>query len=284
VLLAKAFFSSILLSNKDWESKRSGFHTRFCFRLFFASVGGFIMPCFVPHVARAVACLSLISLFFLGDATAAGTDTSNLRNDVTLNAVRAHQAAFQAIADANGGNRQAGSPGGDKSTEYVVAQLESAGYDVTLQPFDFPYFEELSIPEFEQLAPTLTIYPHFDLSGFVTMTYSGSGDVTAPVQGVDIVIPPGGSSNTSTSGCEPSDFAGFTPGNIALIQRGTCTFELKTINAQNAGAVAVIIFNEGQPGRTSAFAGTLANPVATVPVITTCITPAWGPARSCASS
>ena len=95
----------------------------------------------------------------------------------------------------------------------------------------------------EQTAPTPTDYE----TG--TFDYSGSGDVTAPVQAVDVEFPPAGAAGTTDSGCEASDFAGFTPGNIALIQRGACTFEVKANNAKAAGASAVIIFNEGQPGR-----------------------------------
>ena len=36
-----------------------------------------------------------------------------------------------------------------------------------------------------------------------------------------------GLGNTSTSGCEESDWTGFPAGNIALLQRGFCTFEIK---------------------------------------------------------
>ena len=54
-------------------------------------------------------------------------------------------------------------------------------------------------------------------------------------------VPP----RASTSGCEAADFAGFPAGNIALVQRGTCTFAVKALNAQAAGASAVIIFNQG---------------------------------------
>ena len=46
---------------------------------------------------------------------------------------------------------------------------------------------------------------------FATMSYSGSGDVTA------LVSTPSGDSR----GCFESDFAGFTAGNIALVLRGT---------------------------------------------------------------
>jgi len=44
---------------------------------------------------------------------------------------------------------------------------------------------------------------------------------------------------TSSDGCEP--LVGFTPGNIALIDRGICAFVLKAQNAEAAGAIAVII-------------------------------------------
>jgi Zn-dependent M28 family amino/carboxypeptidase len=71
---------------------------------------------------------------------------------------------------------------------------------------------------------------------------SDPGDVTAAVTPVDIQL---GLGNSSSSGCEAADFAGFPAGNIALLQRGTCTFELKAENAAAAGAVGVIFFNQG---------------------------------------
>lgn len=52
---------------------------------------------------------------------------------VTLTGVREHQAAFQAIADANGGNRFSGLPGHDASVDYVVDRLEAAGYIPVVQ-------------------------------------------------------------------------------------------------------------------------------------------------------
>ena len=44
---------------------------------------------------------------------------------------------------------------------------------------------------------------------------------------------------------------------LALIQRGTCTFAQKVANAEAAGASAAVIFNEGNPGRTGIFNGGL---------------------------
>ena len=85
------------------------------------------------------------------------------------------------------------------------------------------------------------------------MTYSGSGTVTAPVQAVGTT----GEKAASTSGCEAADFADFVPGNIALLQRGTCAFGVKAANAVAAGASAVLIFNTGLDGAEGAVAGTL---------------------------
>jgi hypothetical protein len=44
-----------------------------------------------------------------------------------------------------------------------------------------------------------------------------------------------------TLGCGP--LIGFPAGAVALVDRGTCTFVDKVTNAQNAGAVAVIVVN-----------------------------------------
>jgi Zn-dependent M28 family amino/carboxypeptidase len=79
------------------------------------------------------------------------------------------------------------------------------------------------------------------------------------------VLPPT-AAPSSTSGCDPANFNGFVPGNIALIQRGGCSFNQKATNAKNAGAAGAIIFNEGNPGRTDDFGGTLGAPVG-IPVL-----------------
>ncbi|MDA7086190.1 M20/M25/M40 family metallo-hydrolase [Pseudomonas sp. SA3-5] len=198
---------------------------------------------------------------------AVSVDTEAFRAAITADGVRAHQVELQFIADANEGTRAASTPGYKASLEHIKLLVELAGYVVTVQPFEFPYFEELSQAELTQLAPVPTVYPYADASGFITMSYSGAGDVTGPAEGVDLQLPPAATANSSTSGCEPEDFAGFTPGSIAIIQRGSCSFLLKAQNAQAAGASGVVIFNEGQPGRTDAFNGTLGEPSVSIPVV-----------------
>ena len=183
---------------------------------------------------------------------------------VTVEGVRAHQAALQQIADANDdpfypGTRAAGTEGYANSVAYVAGRLEAAGYDVTLDPFDF----EFNFPvELDQLTPVNASY---DSGSF---TNSGSGQLTGPVIPVDInLVPP----RASTSGCEAADFAGLDfsgPGDIALIQRGTCTFAQKSLNAVAAGAEAVIIFNQGNtPDREGLIIGTLAPDSVSIPVV-----------------
>ncbi len=146
---------------------------------------------------------------------------------VTLAGVRTHQAALQAIADANGGNRVGGSPGYDASADYAAAVLQAAGYEVTRQAFQFQTFVQLTPSILEQVAP-----PPVGPIANTIMSYSGSGDVTAPAHS------PGG-----PDGCEASDFAGFPAGSIALIARTACTFAIKATNAYNAGAAGVVIYN-----------------------------------------
>ena len=64
-----------------------------------------------------------------------------------------HEQALQNIATANGGTRASGTPGYDASVDYVVGQLEDAGYDPVVQPFDFAFFQELAPPTLAQTAP-----------------------------------------------------------------------------------------------------------------------------------
>ena len=146
---------------------------------------------------------------------------------VTLDGVRSHQAALQAIADANNGTRVSGSPGYDQSVAYAEGVLRAAGYNVTVQPFQFQTFIVLSPQILTQVSPA----PAGPIVNNI-MSYSGSGDATAPVSTLPVI-----------TGCSAANFAGFPAGNIALISRGACTFATKATNAFNAVAVGVIIYN-----------------------------------------
>ncbi len=179
---------------------------------------------------------------------------------VQVDGVREHQAAFQAIADANGGNRSAGTSGYTASAQYVIDTMTAAGWNVTTHEFPFTYVPPALL---EQLTPVAGTYETGAFTG------SGSDDVTGNVTPVDIVL---ASPQANTSGCEAADFAGldFSGDNdIALIQRGTCTFGVKALNAEAAGAEAVIIFNQGNtPARSGLIVGTLGGlDIVAIPVV-----------------
>lgn len=172
---------------------------------------------------------------------------------VTVEGVREHQKAFQEIADANGGIRASGTPGYDESVDYVAEKMEAAGYDVTRQPFEFVSFTTLGPSTLQQIAPVATTY--VEDTDYNLLAQTEPGVVTGQVTAVDLDL---GLGNSSTSGCEASDFSGFPAGDIALIQRGACSFEDKAENADAAGAIGAIIFNQGnEPDRTDLINATL---------------------------
>jgi Zn-dependent M28 family amino/carboxypeptidase len=233
----------------------------------------------MSRFGRSLVALTLVGVLIplhagLAEAGPAGCESRNnntiqkLLECVTVEGVREHQAALQAIADANGGNRFAGLPGHDASVDYVVDRLQAAGYDPVVQAFDYLAFTVIGPSDLRQTAPGQVTY----VQGvdFGVIDQSDPGDVSAAVTAVDLQL---GLGNTSTSGCEAADFAGFPAGNIALLQRGTCTFELKAENAAAAGAVGIVIFNQGNtaaPDRQGIPAVTLtANNTSGIPVLGT---------------
>ena len=159
---------------------------------------------------------------------------------ISSDGVAQHLAALEQIAQEHDGVRTAGTPGYTASVDYVVDQLRSFGYSVTTPVAEMSIFREL---------PGSTVDvdggPSFAAGDdFHAMIYSGGGDLTAPIEEVT-----GGE-----GGCEPSDFDGFERGAIALVPPGGGCFRRQVVvNAQSAGAVAVISPNpaweEGQAMR-----------------------------------
>ncbi|MBV8355084.1 MAG: M28 family peptidase [Candidatus Eremiobacteraeota bacterium] len=145
-------------------------------------------------------------------------------------------AHFQRIANENPGsqghpNRNTGTPGYRASVDYVAALMRGAGYTVTIQQYLYKKADVVGTPEFRTASRNYAI----DRDWFVARG-TGSGAVTAPL------APARG------SGCAPSDFAGFTRGNVALIERGACDVDTQVANARAAGAVAAVIYADAASG------------------------------------
>ena len=199
----------------------------------------------------------VVSLASAGTAAAApnNNNSSKLRKAVSAAGIMEHAQAFQAIAEANGGARVSGTPGYDASAQYVADRAEAAGLDVSFQEFDYEYgLLDIVPPILRRVSPAPSrdyeagLFAGFFGGDFGSMFPSPDGDVTATIWSVDLNLNPPAAIDSNTSGCQPGDFGGMPAGSIALIQRGGCAFVEKFTNARAAGAGAVILFNEGNPG------------------------------------
>jgi Zn-dependent M28 family amino/carboxypeptidase len=171
-----------------------------------------------------------------------------------------HMQNFEAIAQKNPGpdghpSRNSGEPGYKASADYVAGLMSAAGYNVTIQKYEIEYYAYKSIPTFSEASPVSNNY----VLGTDWGPGRSTGIATASLQPAGGIIIPPTTTPSSTSGCTAADFGASTAGRIALIQRGGCNFGVKVLNAKNAGATGVIIFNEGntEPNRTGLLVGSL---------------------------
>lgn len=185
--------------------------------------------------ARAALVVAAVSLAAAG--TAAGQQA------ITEQDVARHLDALAQIARDNGGNRAAGHPGDTATAGYVAEQLAATGWSVSRTDVPFAFWAERSPP---------ALGAHRPGRDFVTLHYSGSGDVTARVRRVR-----GG-------GCSRRSFRGFPRGRIAALTAAGCSFRRAANLGRRAGARAVLVadFTGGAPT-----AGTLVRPGAGLPVL-----------------
>ncbi|MGX9901592.1 hypothetical protein ACW0JT_19935 [Arthrobacter sp. SA17] len=137
----------------------------------------------------ATAATMLVAVGFAPPAAADnGSDTAALRDAVSAVAIMDHLQELQTIAEANGGTRAAGTAGYEASAVYVEEQLRAAGYEPVRQHFSYDQFNvDPAGTVLERILPTPETYAdEGDDPDFVVMTYSGAGDVTAPLTAVDI--------------------------------------------------------------------------------------------------
>ncbi len=119
------------------------------------------------------------------------------------------------------------------AADFLVSELEALGLEAVLQPF--------TVEVLDRDVPVLSIdgTEELDLGG-IPLRLSAEGRVTGALVDVGLAFP---------EDVDPERLRG----KIALIQRGTLTFQAKVRRVQEAGAVAAVIYNDW-PGR---FAGRL---------------------------
>ena len=135
----------------------------------------------------------------------------------------AHLRALQQIADEHGGTRSAGSPGDAATADYVERRLRAAGYRVSRQRFPVPVYRETSPPRLR--VDGRAVRP------IRTLQFSPGGTASGRVRAAGL-------------GCADDDFDALQEGDIALIERGTCFFRDKAVNAERAGAAAALIVDQ----------------------------------------
>lgn len=118
----------------------------------------------------------------------------------------------------------------------LVDQLNGRGSDLPAEirpPYDCSAVGGSPVPTLEITAPP-SIAGFFATNGAV-FNPPAPWTVAASVELVD------DGSGDPADACE--SLVGFTPGSVALVNRGTCLFREKVVTAQSAGAVGVIVVN-----------------------------------------
>jgi aminopeptidase YwaD len=120
------------------------------------------------------------------------------------------------------GVRAAGTNGERRAAEYIRDQLASYGYDTRLQEFPISTYDEINA-SVDLISPETRPIQAASIAGSVSGTAEG-----------ELVF--GGVG-------KPEDFPSSTPGRIALLERGDVFFGQKSRNAAEAGATAIVVYN-----------------------------------------
>ena len=182
--------------------------------------------------------LAAFALLALASPTAAPAQSTIAKDDL-----QPHLRAIFRIAEANGGNRASGTNGEKATGDYAARRLAQVGWRISRTPVTFPYWDERR---------RSILGRHRYGKDYVTMVYSGRGDVTARV------VPVG------RAGCDADAYRGLPRGRIVAMTASGCGYREKSILAEQAGAKAVIIADHGEGPPSQA---TLAKPVVGIPVL-----------------
>ncbi|KXJ90909.1 hypothetical protein Micbo1qcDRAFT_234176 [Microdochium bolleyi] len=134
-------------------------------------------------------------------------------------------------------NRVVGTDGHKKTVQYIAQTLGALGDYYTLE------YQDVRTPATISSSSSLTIGGQTIEAG--GLEFSNNGTWT------DLPVVP-----VAALGCEAANYPSLA-GSVALIARGTCNFALKAQLAGEAGAVAAIIYNNAEIGKTG---GTLGGP------------------------
>ena len=157
-----------------------------------------------------------------------------------------HDVMYQYGFDEPGGNFQEDNQGrGGSGGDYVRAEAQdgsgtnnanfSTPADGSRPRMQMYLWDPVGGDDLEVNAPENVV------GDYIMVQASFGGNLNTAITG-DVVEVDDGSGNPS-EGCNALTNGGAINGNIAMIDRGNCQFGTKCLNAQNAGAIAVIVCN-----------------------------------------
>ncbi|MDX3532797.1 M28 family metallopeptidase [Streptomyces sp. MB09-01] len=193
------------------------------------------IPALAALAAAAVAAPVLLTAAPAAAHPREGRLAKELVEEVTVRGAHRHLAKFQQIADANGGNRAAGTPGHAASAAYVHDTLKKAGYQVSYQDFDIYEAHTKTEKAFVFGGAEGAGGRELATAAFTFTRSTPAGGLAAPLALARV---------DETPGCTADDYrAGAFTGKIALVKRGACTFVEKQRAAAAAGALGIIVYN-----------------------------------------
>ncbi|ORY05527.1 Zn-dependent exopeptidase [Basidiobolus meristosporus CBS 931.73] len=182
-----------------------------------------------------------ISLTLIALALSALVDAKQesewLQRKITTEGLLRHTKNFERFSKAYKGTRVFSTPGHKLTLSYLERNLKRAGFNVYRHPFVETYSETIFSKASASAKGADVAFPVFGLA------YTKS----TPKRGLkaEVVHIPNKVGTNISFGCEAGDFEGVdVKGKIALIKRGECTPNLKSINAAKAGAVAALVYND----------------------------------------
>ncbi|SMX94273.1 M20/M25/M40 family metallo-hydrolase [Brevibacterium antiquum] len=201
----------------------------------------------------AVTAATGLALGGFSPALAAGNagPTEHTDMGVTSDAVMDHLQKISDISTSHSdeGFRALGTPGYEESVEYVEETLEATGaFDVERQAF------EVGDQTFGEVAVSV------DGEDLEVTPASYTEGTEEPLTDLSVALPVDDDFSDLAGGqlgCEASDFDDSAEGALVLVARGSCAFGEKTQAATDAGAAAVILYNNDTSAPDEALNATL---------------------------
>lgn len=164
-------------------------------------------------------------------------------SSIQFDEVMGHLNALNSIATETGGNRAIHTQGFNRTLDYITDYLAAnTNLKVTRTFFNMRNFQLLRTPtlvsSINGVSKTHTYSSNLAVAEFYHAQYSTSAEITSelPLTAIPNV------------GCTDADWLAARPapaGLVAIVKRGTCTFQEKALLAEKYNVAALLMYNDG---------------------------------------